>query len=420
MLRWFRATTFWMLMSITTLTSVGSGIGQISSWGQIAVYSAPVHISGSVEWRLVFQDVNRGLSKTMQAQTATGSFSPSDWSADGMKIVGKGGDDMYVMSLPDFQMQNVSQSPDYNEMFPMWSDDGRRLAFSASQEAEDGHSRNFIGVLDTESGQRIYQPLADEQSFASWRPVWSSDSQIFAYITQRYQPTRSSVEIVKVDQDQLVTQFSYSEHNPSNPRWSPDGKWLAFETTEYKQVTTGGMTYPKDFRQIWIADAHTGEARQLVDGQTQYGFAWSPDSQHIAYTVWQYDDHKNLYEVLMIADIETNTFHPLTAPPYDASVPGWSPDGRWLALIGRQNNIETVDLIDAVTGERQQLGTVEGVPSMSSGLPPTWSSDGRWLAVFTDYYINNTSSIPRTYIVNVEKQEVSPYFEYLSGFMWRP
>jgi Tol biopolymer transport system component len=122
----------------------------------------------------------------------------------------------------------------------------------------------------------------------------------------------------------------------------------------------------------------------------------------------------------MIADVETGASHPLTSPPYSASVPGWSPDGRHLALIGRQNNNETIDLIDAVTGERQPLGSVEGVPSMSLGLPPTWSPDGHWLAVFTDYYINHISSIPRTYMVNVENREVSPYYEYLFGFIWRP
>jgi Tol biopolymer transport system component len=70
-----------------------------------------------------------------------------------------------------------------------------------------------------------------------------------------------------------VRQFTYSEKSETWPRWSPDGKKLAFLSNR------GG-----EEQQIYILSMAGGEAAAVTKGKSSVSaFAWSPDSQSIAY-----------------------------------------------------------------------------------------------------------------------------------------
>src|SRR3954466_9131745 len=57
-----------------------------------------------------------------------------------------------------------------------------------------------------------------------------------------------------------------------HPRWSPDGKYLLFESNR------GGSL------QLWVIALAGGEARQLTNISTEASSAlWSPDGKHIAF-----------------------------------------------------------------------------------------------------------------------------------------
>src|SRR3954470_8033531 len=62
----------------------------------------------------------------------------------------------------------------------------------------------------------------------------------------------------------------------SSPRWSPDGRWLAFVSG--RQEGKGG--------QIWLLDRRGGEAQRVtqIKGGVS-GVAWSPDGKRLAVVV---------------------------------------------------------------------------------------------------------------------------------------
>src|SRR6185436_16573807 len=63
----------------------------------------------------------------------------------------------------------------------------------------------------------------------------------------------------------------------SGPRWSPDGKTLAFNRSAEKE----GRTQPP---QIYLLSIDGGEARPLTDvPRGAGGFEWSPDGKTIAF-----------------------------------------------------------------------------------------------------------------------------------------
>ncbi|HEV8538412.1 MAG TPA: hypothetical protein VGR15_05740 [Bacteroidota bacterium] len=67
-------------------------------------------------------------------------------------------------------------------------------------------------------------------------------------------------------------QFANSPRHDRHPRWSPDGKWIAFESNR-------GGSY-----QIYVQNIEGGEARQLTSISTEASQAiWSPDGKNIAF-----------------------------------------------------------------------------------------------------------------------------------------
>ena len=69
-----------------------------------------------------------------------------------------------------------------------------------------------------------------------------------------------------------VRQFTFSEKDESFPRWSPDGKQIAF------------LSNRDDQQQIYVMRADGGEATAVTKGKRSVrGFAWSPDGKQIAF-----------------------------------------------------------------------------------------------------------------------------------------
>src|SRR6185312_16317536 len=72
-------------------------------------------------------------------------------------------------------------------------------------------------------------------------------------------------------------QITFSNDSESSPRWSPDGKVLAFTSSRPGKAKGN---------QVWLLDRSGGEAYQLTDlkGRLQ-GYEWSPDSKRLALVI---------------------------------------------------------------------------------------------------------------------------------------
>lgn len=207
-----------------------------------------------------------------------------------------------------------------------------------------------------------------------------------------------------------LTTSKASEHTP---RWSPDGRWLAF---------LADRDDPRKVDQVWLLNRSGGEAERITDllgGVSEY--AWSPDSKRLALIASDPDPDSsgtnpdtsqqttprpiviNRFQFkkdvtgylderrdhLYLFDVAKRRVELLTPGEYSEQAPAWSPDGRSIAFVSkrrpefdRTNNWDLY-VVDAVPGASpRQLTTFEG-PDMDPdwvSRPPAWSPDGKYLA----------------------------------------
>ncbi len=113
------------------------------------------------------------------------------------------------------------------------------------------------------------------------------------------------------------------------PRWSPDGKWLAWSDqtqTLYVMPADGG-------KPIAVDRSPKSEIREYV---------WSPDGRWLAYSKLRTTDYSSIY----IYDTKDAKITEVTGAFTSDSSPAWDPDGRYLFFLSDRTTNPVLDTRD--------------------------------------------------------------------------
>jgi dipeptidyl aminopeptidase/acylaminoacyl peptidase len=164
------------------------------------------------------------------------------------------------------------------------------------------------------------------------------------------------VRTIHVWDGQTTRRFT---HGPSDgsPRWSPDGRWLAF----LRKGTEEGQK-----PQLHVMPADGGEAQRRTDLPLGVSdLAWAPDSSSLVVVGTEY-----LPEVAELEDDERRRRPKrITRLPYRTDADGWVHD--------RRNGLWVVE----VKGDDEPRRVAEGMREPSA---PTWRPDGAAIAFLAD------------------------------------
>ncbi len=279
---------------------------------------------------------------------------------------------------------------------PQLSPDGTQLLYVLSTaDWEKNETVSHIWRMDVDGSDLLQLTYGEDGEFS---PRWSPDGRLIAFLAERGDDEGNQIHLLNVAGGEA---YRLTEHatGVSDISWSPDGAWLYFRASDQKSDEQKAreekkhdvFAFDENYRHthLWRIAVETGEEERVTEGgYSVLSYELSRDGQMIAYRRGPsplYDDSDESEVWVMGVDGAGN--RQLThnsVPEFDEQL---SPDGAWVLFSSSANEEfefyynDKMFLVPSAGGDSRLL--LPDLPYEINGA--AWSGDGRYI-----YFIANT------------------------------
>jgi Tol biopolymer transport system component len=269
----------------------------------------------------------------------------------------------FVLLLLGASSASAQQGPTAVSPFPRGL--SGTLAFQSDvRTTANPNARVRVYTLNLETG--TIAAIGGGDDWSDEQPRWSPDGKRVAFVSNR----GGSYNIYTMDADgRNVVRHTNHAGNDRDPSWAPDGQSLVFSSDRDRGVGRS------DLYRLWIGDGAVERLTTFFEG---YAFmpAVSPDGNWVAFVATTFPTPDGFVNQVHVLELATRMTW-----PFDVSAagcwPSWSPDGSKIAHVLLNSEPSTIQLISSFGDAPQPL---PGEPGRWFYYPD-WSPDNRLLAV---------------------------------------
>jgi serine/threonine protein kinase len=227
-----------------------------------------------------------------------------------------------------------------------FSRDGEWVAYNDASDGTMWRSK----IDGTQKLQLVFAPMS------AYLPRWSPDGKQLAFFGH---PPGEPWQIYSVPAAGGTPELIYrTGTNLADPTWSPDGKSLAF----------GGNSLNNQGSAVYILDLKTRTASKLPDSDGLYSPRWSPDGRYIA--AIPLDSLK-----LMLFDLNSQTW--TERAKIFVAYPTWSRNSRYIYFDGSLDSEEGYFRVRIADGKLERIFSLKGFQAVGGAF-------GNWTGIAPD------------------------------------
>ena len=256
----------------------------------------------------------------------------------------------------------VTKHTSGNLYWPSMSADGRVIVYEENSglwklDTATGQTREVKIRIDSDTKENSIETLTINSEADSYdlspstrRAVISTHGELFTIATERGDTTR------------LLESSGARERSP---RWSPDGKTIAFISDRSGR------------EEVWLCGPLGENLKRISDSDTEKsggrgdagGALWAPDSKSLLYSA----SDRKLYRYNLADGKTTTVTSSEVSTPRSAA---FSPDGKWISYTKVDRAMRPHVYLVPVSGGEERRITDDSVSGESGGV---WTRDGRYL-----------------------------------------
>ncbi len=182
--------------------------------------------------------------------------------------------------------------------------------------------------------------------------------------------------------------FQESQLPAANPRWSPDGKWISYATSE----------------SVRLYNLENGESR-TIHSLLGTSANWSADGERVLFRDVIIQDNQFITQ-LFIYELSSETITNISPDiGFENILAAWSPDGEWIAVVRRDLSVPRGDQVWVMRADGSEARAVTNTPAVLHGSL-NWSPDGSYI-LYDLYVLDSFPLESGLQVVDVESGEIT-------------
>lgn len=211
--------------------------------------------------------------KNIKDQTNWFEISPA-----GKRALFEARGDVFTVPAEKGEILNITQTPGIREINPVWSPDGKWIAYLSDRIGE------FELFMKSSNGSGEEKQITNNGTIWRFAPVWSPDSKMLAFADKN-----QKLWLVDVNSGNTV-EVDHSNYNDlTDYQWSPDSKWLTYTKGSDSRMSSIWVYSLDQKKTMQLSSDLTSEFNPVFSKDGKYLYFFSNRDFNLKFSGWEFN-----------------------------------------------------------------------------------------------------------------------------------